>query len=60
VKEASGLEEARRGLRRVLARRGLAVGADQDARIGACADIEVLRRWLEEAVVAASAEEALR
>jgi hypothetical protein len=60
VKEAGELAEARRGLRRILARRGLAASAEQEARIEGCADIEVLRRWLEEAAVAASAEEAMR
>jgi tRNA A-37 threonylcarbamoyl transferase component Bud32 len=72
VKEAGKLEgklegelegklgEARSALRRLLARRGLAITAEQEARIGACADLAVLHGWHDEAVVAASAEEALR
>lgn len=51
--------EARRALRRVLARRGLAVSPAQDARIEACADLATLERWLDQAVTSASAEEAL-
>ena len=64
VKEAGKLEgkldEARSALRRLLARRGLAITAEQEARIGACADLARLHGWHDEAVVAGSAEEALR
>lgn len=51
--------EARAALRRVLARRGLAVSAELEARIEACGDLPTLGRWLEEAAVATSAAEAL-
>jgi len=56
-----GREEGTRlALRQVLARRGLALSAADEARIEACADLGTLKRWLDEAVVAASAAEALR
>lgn len=54
------LEEARAALRRVLARRGLTLTTEQEARIDACRDLATLERWHEEAVVAASAADALR
>jgi hypothetical protein len=54
------LEEARSSLRRLLARRGLPASAEQEARIAACADLDTLHRWHDEAAVAGSAEEALR
>jgi hypothetical protein len=47
-------------VRRVLALRELALSPEQDARIEACADLATLRRWHEQAVVAASTAEALR
>jgi hypothetical protein len=53
------LKEARKNLRRVLARRGLAVSPEQDTRIEACSDLSELERWLDQAVTAASATEAL-
>lgn len=61
----AGLEEGRAitlraAVRRVLARRGLALSPEQDARIEACSDTATLERWLEEAAVASSAAEALR
>lgn len=48
------LEATRAALRRVLRRRGLALGAADDARIDACPDLVTLERWLDEAAVAAS------
>ena len=54
------LAEARSALRRVLARRGLVVGAEEEARIEGCGDRATLERWHDEAVVAGSAGEALR
>ncbi len=54
------LNEARSMLRRVLARRKLEVSPDDQARIEACADLDTLERWHDEAVTAASAAEALR
>jgi hypothetical protein len=55
-----GLSAARGALRRILARRGIELRPEDSARIDACADLPTLERWLEEAAVAASAEEALR
>ena len=54
------LQATRGALRRVLARRDLALRPEDSARIDACTDLAALERWLEEAAVAASAEEALR
>ena len=50
----------RRMLRRVLALRKLALNADGEARIDACTDLTTLQRWLDQAVLAASADEALQ
>jgi hypothetical protein len=55
-----GLSAARAALRRILARRGIALRPEDSARIDACADLATLERWLEEAAVAERAEEALR
>lgn len=60
-----GLKEGRAitlraAVRRVLARRGLSLSPEQDARIEACSDPTTLERWLDEAAVASSAAEALR
>ena len=54
------LLEARAALRRVLARRVLALSTEDEARIEACADLATLERWLDQAVVVSSAAEALR
>jgi hypothetical protein len=54
------LEDERGALRRVIAVRRLPCPAEDEARIDACADLPTLRRWLEQAVVATSAAEALR
>jgi DNA-binding transcriptional ArsR family regulator len=51
--------EARNAVRRVLARRGLALDAEHAARIDACTDLATLERWLDQAVAAASTAEAL-
>jgi len=53
-------EEARKSLRRVLSRRGLALSAADDARIEACDALDTLERWLDQAITAATAVEALR
>jgi hypothetical protein len=58
--EDGRLAEARAAVRRVLARRGLAPGARDVARLEGCADRSTLGRWLDEAIVAASAADALR
>jgi len=50
----------RRMLRRLLALRKLALNADGEARIDACTDLATLQRWLDQAVLAASADEALQ
>jgi hypothetical protein len=57
--EQGRLTEARASLRRVLARRQLMPTHDEDARIEACADLETLRRWQDQAVTAANVPEAL-
>lgn len=54
------LDEARTALRSVLAQRKLAVSRDDMARIDACTDTALLRRWLNQAIVAESAGEALQ
>jgi hypothetical protein len=53
------LTEARAALRRVLARCQLAPSKDDDARIEACTDLAILERWLDRAVTAVSASDAL-
>ncbi|WP_437526204.1 hypothetical protein WME79_40530 [Sorangium sp. So ce726] len=53
------LTEARAALRTVLARRGLALSPALEAQIDGCVDVATLHRWLEQAVTASSAEEAL-
>jgi hypothetical protein len=53
------LTEARAALRRVLARRQLTLGQDDDARIEACTDLATLEGWLDRAVTAASVSDAL-
>ena len=53
------VEVARAGVRRVLARRGLAVAEEQERRIEACADLKVLQRWHDAAIVATTSAEAL-
>lgn len=50
----------RAALRRVLARRGLALSPEQEAQIDACTDLDTLLRWVDQAVVAESTAEALR
>ena len=55
-----GLSATRGALRRILARRGIQLRPEDSARIDACTDLPTLERWLEEAAVAGSAEEALR
>ncbi|WP_437688173.1 hypothetical protein [Sorangium sp. So ce176] len=43
----------------VLAQRQLALRPEEDARIEGCAELDVLERWLERAVTAATATDAL-
>ncbi len=54
------VDEARKVLRRVLKARGLALVADDEARVDACTDLDTLERWLDQAAVAASTLDALR
>jgi hypothetical protein len=54
------LLEARAMLRRVLARRGLTLGPDDEARIDACTDVAALERWLDEAAIATSMADVFR
>jgi hypothetical protein len=44
----------------VLVLRKLGLKADGEARINACMDLATLRRWLDQAVLAATADEALQ
>ena len=60
VKAEARLVGARAALRRVLARRKLALSADDDARIERCASLADLERWHDAAVDAGSAADALR
>ena len=60
VKTEVRLVDARAALRDVLAGRKLVIGAEDEARIDACADLSALQRWLRQAVVAPTAGEALR
>jgi hypothetical protein len=57
--EKGRLSEARGALRRVLARRQLTPSQVDDARIEDCTDLAILERWLDQAVTARSASEAL-
>ena len=54
------IEERRAALRRVLAVRKLGLNADGEARINACMDLAMLQRWLDQAALAATADEALQ
>jgi hypothetical protein len=60
VRDEGQLTHARAALRRVLARRGLTLTTAETARIEDCADLATLDRWLDEAVVAPSAADALQ
>lgn len=52
--------EARSALRRVLACRKLPLLPEQEARIDACSNLDMLDRWIEQAVEAPNAANALR
>ncbi len=54
------LEEARTALRSVLKARGLTLAAEDEARVDECNVLDTLRRWLNQAAVAASTIDALR
>ncbi|XXX73382.1 hypothetical protein WMF30_37655 [Sorangium sp. So ce134] len=57
--EQGQLTAARAALRRVLARRGLALSAALEAQIDACSELATLERWHDQAMTADSAEGAL-
>jgi hypothetical protein len=50
----------RSALRRVLKLRNLLLGAEDEAKIDTCTDLDTLQRWHDQAVVAGSVAEALR
>ena len=54
------LEEARSSLRHVLSLRRLVLPAEDEKRIDACSDLDTLHRWHDQAIVAASAADALQ
>lgn len=51
--------EARRAVRRVLEKRGLSLSDAQSATLAGCADLAFLERWHEQAITAATVDEAL-
>ena len=57
--EEGRLAGERTALRRLLARRQLALSPEDEARIEGCADFATLERWLDQAVTATSVAEAL-
>jgi hypothetical protein len=59
-RDAGRLDGARASLRRVLARRGIPLSAEDEARIEACTSTDTLALWLEHAIDAPSAADALR
>jgi len=46
-----------RALLRVAAKRGIALSPEQEERIRECTDLKLLERWLDQALVATSADE---
>ncbi len=61
----AGLERGRteglaKALRRVLARRGLSLDANVEARLTSCSDEAILERWIDQATVAESIQDALK
>ncbi len=58
--DRGALRNERSTLRRVLALRKLEPSAEQEQQIAACKDLETLHRWLDQAIFAESAAEALR
>jgi hypothetical protein len=59
-REKGAVEMGRAAVVRVLSRRSVDLSAVDRARIDACTDLATLERWLDRAVVANTAEEALR
>jgi hypothetical protein len=58
--EQGRLTEARAALRRVLARRKVALRRADKTRIDACVDLATLERWHDQAITARTGDEALR
>jgi hypothetical protein len=58
--EEGRLTEARAVLRRVFAGRKLALSKTANARIDACVDLATLERWLDQAITARSASQAMK
>ena len=58
--DAVRAEGARSALRHVLARRKLTLSAEDEARVDATMDLATIERWLDQAIDAASAAQALR
>lgn len=54
------LQEARTAVREVLEARGMVLGPQEQARVDACTDLDILRRWHKRAIVAANAADAMR
>ena len=54
-----GLAATRASLRRVLARRQLTLSEDEGSRIEACTGLVTLERWIDRAVTAVRASDAL-
>ena len=57
--EHGRLVEAREALRRVFVLRGLPLAPEQEVAIDGCNDLPTLKRWHDQAIIAASAIEAL-
>lgn len=59
VQDAKAVDDTRQVVHRILTRRNLAPTAEERERIDACTDVTTLKRWAEQAAVAASVAEAL-
>ena len=59
-REEGRLIEARSVLRRIVVLRGFTLGAEQQIRIEACDDLPTIERWLDQAVVVTTMDEALQ
>ncbi len=53
------LGEARKAVARVLSKRGLALTAAQQSQLDSCTDLGTLERWLDQAITASTADDAL-
>jgi Uma2 family endonuclease len=59
-REEGRLIEARSVLRRIAVLRGFTLGEEQQIRIEACQDLPTIERWLDQAVVVTTVDEALQ